>query len=132
MQVWWSRRIVRPRRLAEKYVGAAGEIDESVAGSGVAAVNERRPGRIGDPHPVGLGRVADQPRLDVQRADPHGLPVNPMSDVENVAEVVDLSAFRRRRGAKARPRLLRAEHQAALGRGRRMVTTPDEQAGKVE
>jgi hypothetical protein len=76
--------------------------------------------------------MAHQPRLDRQRADLHALPVDPVPDVENIAEIVDLSTFWRGRRPQACPRLLRSVHQAALRRGRRVVAPPNEEAGKVE
>ena len=118
--------------LADPDERAARKVDERVACPGVAAEDEGGTGRIGDSHPVGLGRVAHQPRLDRQRTDLHGLSVDPMADVEEGAEIVDLRTLRRRRRAEARPCLLRPVHQAALRRRRRMVAPPDEQPGEVE
>ena len=103
-----------------------------VAVAGVAAVDERRAGRIGDPHAVGLGRVAHQPGHDVDRADCHGLTVDPVMHVENVRAVVDLAAEWRRRRAEARPGVARAVQQRLPFGRRRMVAAPDEQPRHVE
>ncbi len=132
MQLGRPRRRMRPRRLAQEHVGAAGQIDQRVAVAGVAAVDQRRAGRIGDPHPVGLGRMAHQPRHHRKRTDLHRLVVDPVPDVEDVGEVVDLPALGRRRRAQPRPRVRRAVHHAALVGRRRVVAPPHEQAGQVE
>ena len=76
--------------------------------------------------------MAHQPRLDGQRTDLHGLSVDPVPDIEDVAEIVDLRTLRRRRRPEARPRFLRAVHQATFRRGRRMVAPPNEEPWKVE
>ena len=62
-----SRRVVRPlqrRRLDQQQVRAAGQLDQGVAGSGVAGVDQRAAGRdvLGDPHRVRLDRVVDDAR----------------------------------------------------------------------
>ena len=128
MQVGRAIRRVRPGRLAQEDVGAAGQIDHRIAVAGVAAVDERGARRVGDPHAVGLGRVAHQPRRDVDGADRDGLAVHPVPDVEDVGAVVDLAAVRRRRRAEPRPGVARARTAALSLRRRRVIAAPDEQA----
>ena len=129
-----GRRIVRPRRLAQEHVGAAGQFDQRIAARRCRRCRpDVAPGRVGDPH-------ARRTRSDehTSRGSTVSAPictdslVDPVADVEDVGEVVDLRALRRRRRAEPRPRVLRAVHQAALWRGRRMVAPPNEQPGQVE
>ena len=68
MQMRRALRGVRPRRLAQEHVGAGGQLDQRLAHAGVAAVDQRGARRVGDPHPVGLGGMAHQPRQHRQRA----------------------------------------------------------------
>ena len=65
---------------------------------GVPAVDQRRAAGIGDPQTVGLGGVGDQSGQHGQRAEPDGLTVAPVPDVEDVG-----SRRARRPPARTRP-----------------------------
>ena len=74
--------------------GAASQLNERVADSGVGAVGQRRTGAIGYPQAKSLVRVDDLTRHHRQCAKGHGLTVHPGANIEDVRTIVDLPAVR--------------------------------------
>ena len=99
-----------------------------IAVAGVAAVHQRRTRRIGDPHPVGLGRMAHQLRR--HRANRSAPPRRRPNAGCRMSEQSSISPPRATTPPHA-PRVRRAVHEARP-RGRRMIAPPHEQAGQVQ